>query len=444
MEVENEQLKKRISDLEGLMKSFECELSRLKDSPQSPKQQPPHGSLNVTQKSFQDHLHQYDHSSVSTTPPQLSRSSKKSESGINEQLSAHYAVQSHSIQPPLPPVTLNDTHKKSQNIVLPSPDRQISKPNSFLTHRHSFAQTTFYNGDRPENTYPRTVPVLPQRTNKNEKSHREIRHHVDEQDRHDKAINTMKRALRDEQSQTNVEPETDIVEMIKDIDGKFKVVMKNLELKGIMGESLYGGHASTTNSGSNNEATLHRGRIDFNSHIAETSPPVIKGEGGRGPGGLFRPHLGPPRFQSEYGGAFTSSRAEKVNSLSAHTGPVNMPDKGINFFDSKRNIKSCQKPMPYIGNHLELCNMKRSSSKSSPCRVNPDTSPNLNGSKSDELCRCSSSRKAIEKKLQGQAEKVNDEYEEILKELEEKVSQRVLVEAQLKVLQFVKKAENIQ
>jgi hypothetical protein len=151
-----------------------------------------------------------------------------------------------------------------------------------------------------------------------------------------------------------------------------------------------------------------------------------------------------------------------------------MRDKGTTFFDAKRNIKSCEKPTPNIGDYLVLednncfrtadhvsltaaTTAVRGEDKHPPSAAKRKASrssgaPAAHASRGSTCpchpCHCASSSLSLSLSRQQQErqwqeeEQEDEEYECIIRELEAKVSQRVTMEAQLKVLRFMQRAES--
>ena len=260
------------------------------------------------------------------------------------------------------------------------------------------------------------------------------------------------------------------------MEGNFRTVLNKLELKGFLGDKLDQGGLSQ-----GGHITPHISSQSAPTTQQQQSPPapplpLQRGEGGRGPGGLFRPQLGGPppppaallSSSSDMDSAdpLAMSSRETADALSKHTGPVLMRDKGITFFNPKRNVKSCEKPTPNIGDYLVLddknClhpadNVKpvaaargeapstttASTTASRHMKSRRGTTKTIPPSTlSSPTCHCAASRQHLEAEQQRCCAEENDEYAILLAQLEDKVSQRVAVEAQLKVLRFMKKAEN--
>lgn len=264
----------------------------------------------------------------------------------------------------------------------------------------------------------------------------------------------------------------DLAHLVQDMEGQFRRVLHNLQLKGLLGDhsaqgaNYFQSHPRQSPGASASDAHVvhhdtRRGEQQQQQHFGEErdEEPVVRGERGRGPGGFFRPQLGVLSSRPDPAPAPAPAVPRgSVNALSVHTGPVSMKDKGIKFFDPKRNIKSCEKPTPNIGDYLILedKNGLRPIADASPRTVAASTRAGHthvsqggpdSGSCTEEVarqCRCPRSSSSSSSRQQLAAEycrRGQEEYEGIIRELERKVQERVKLEAKLKVLRLLTKAE---
>ena len=543
---------KRLSELEGSMQFLVSELTQLKAAPPLPPATAPpsvvfplhshsHSVSSASQDSFQPHLHQYEPSSFSAAPLNTRRPVMKqrdvplrdtfpSQHSRETQRAARPPAQSYSTRHETQQAAQlhhvdNNSHLSSQNTTQLPDSLQYKQNNGvgvqaashdssahhvplqYPTLSSGAAQFLPHSSTRGphEATATGSGPSLSETTaaiREHEHEHEHGGRYAQSrgQDQHTQAINTMRLALGDEVRESSDDAkgrDRELAGMVQDMEGKFRLVMKKLELKGLLGEFAtnssdddylnHVGGSGVPAGGvmSSNEATLLSAGSNSAMQMSQAtsslplpppSVPLVRGEGGRGPGGFFRPQLGGPPLSAPLdenppslprGSTSSAFSAGTVNSLSVHTGPVLMRDKGITFFNAKRNVKSCEKPTPNIGDYLTLddknslhpgesaeekhaapvSTMSRHSTLRSRHSSGKSSGKSSGSMTTSSACRCASSRQLLSAELEeeeeGREEEEEDEeeeYEELLRELEEKVLQRVTVEAQLKVLRFMKKA----
>jgi hypothetical protein len=497
-------LKSRLSELENSMKLLVSELSQLKSQPKPSTTATAtdttnnfhghtlHKSASVPAQQFQPHLHQYEPiSNEQAVPIHIREPYPKASKEYNRLLESRFYNADNASTGRPANSKLSDKHTPQYSRVFPNSyhaEEQkrdtaiLSSSYESRPNLHSSNSSHLDSGrTQNRNIFPFSNhnDVTTSQTKRNyqfqhQNSTTEGGFRGDSDRHHTQAINAMRTALgesevmstgigpsgvvRDGNGTEATKSDDDLVHIVHDIEGKFRLVMKKLELKGLLGNNMnddpkYFSDAHVENfqklsRGIGSQQGLvkngvgehqmswylngqdhHSGSMEMQQRSEET--PVVRGEKGRGPGGFFRP--------------YSDADNGHVNSLSVHTGPVDMKDKGITFFNPKRNVKSCERPTPNIGDCLALddVNYSRSShSISQSSSVNNIKAPEKPSSTAlkdaSQQCQCSLAREFLASELDRRGE---EDYEEIIRELESKVRLRVKTEAQLTVLRLMKKAE---